>query len=75
MKDVWEASKLKSCSELAQWKDSITNMLWWSFATASKIWKIIFFSCDLINKNIREWGGFERKDMLNTPLLLKPSQV
>ena len=33
MKDVFEACKLKTCSDLAKWKDSITNMLWWSFAT------------------------------------------
>ena len=36
MKDVFDATKLKSCANLAKWKDSITNMLWWSFATCRK---------------------------------------
>jgi len=33
MKDIWDATKLKTCSSLLAWKDSISNMLWWSFAT------------------------------------------
>eukprot|EP00092_Neocalanus_flemingeri_P087767 GFUD01110822.1.p1 GENE.GFUD01110822.1~~GFUD01110822.1.p1 ORF type:complete len:141 (+),score=26.84 GFUD01110822.1:47-469(+) len=33
MRDIWDACKLKTCRNLAEWKDSITNMLWWSFAT------------------------------------------
>ena len=31
MKDLWDASKLKSCSDLGPWLDSINNMLWHSF--------------------------------------------
>ena len=36
MKDIWKASKLQSCRGLREWKDSISNMLWWSFATSSE---------------------------------------
>ena len=36
MKDIWDATKLKTCLSLLAWKDSISNMLWWSFATCRK---------------------------------------
>ena len=36
MKDVWKAAKNSSCAKLNLWRDSISNMLWWSFATSSK---------------------------------------
>ena len=34
LKDLWKACKLKSCSDLSAWVPSITNMLWYSFATS-----------------------------------------
>ena len=37
MKDVFKAAKNNSCVKLSLWKDSIANMLWWSFATSSKL--------------------------------------
>ena len=34
LKDLWKACKLKTCKDLVPWIPSITNMLWWSFATS-----------------------------------------
>jgi len=34
LKDLFKASKLKSCSGLSQWIPSITNMLWHSFSSS-----------------------------------------
>ena len=36
MKEVFKAAKNNNCAKLSLWKDSISNMLWWSFATSSK---------------------------------------
>ena len=35
MKQIFKFCKAKCCSNLALWKDSISNMLWYSFATSS----------------------------------------
>ena len=35
MKEVFKAAKNNNCVKLSLWKDSISNMLWWSFATSS----------------------------------------
>ena len=37
MKDVFKAAKNSSCGKLSLWKDSISNMLWHSFATSSEL--------------------------------------
>ena len=36
MKDIWKHCKAKHCSNLVLWKESITNMMWWSFAESCK---------------------------------------
>ena len=41
MKEVFKAAKNNNCVKLGLWKDSISNMLWWSFATSSRLNKII----------------------------------
>ena len=37
MKDIFKAAKNNNCVKLSLWKDSISNMLWWSFATSSQL--------------------------------------
>ena len=34
MKDLFQAAKLKSCSELGRWTTSIQNQLWWCFSSS-----------------------------------------
>lgn len=34
IKDLWEASKLKSCEALGDWIPSIKNQLWWAFGNS-----------------------------------------
>ena len=53
MKDIFNYCKAKCCSNLALWKDSISNMLWHSFATSAseqelkeKILSILHHCCD-----------------------------
>ena len=59
MKDVFKFCKAKCCSNLALWKDSITNMLWYSFASSGfkkqgKITKSLFFSCVGSEEELKE---------------------
>ena len=42
MKDLHDASKLKSCSKLGKWLPSINNMLWDSFAHCNGKFQFIF---------------------------------
>ena len=67
MKEVFKAAKNNNCVKLGLWKDSISNMLWWSFATSSSLnWLIIDNTVFLILGN----ETLLREKILSIPLHL-----
>ena len=67
MKDVWKASKTAQCSNLPLWKDSITNMLWYSFSTSSR--NLLYKSNPFYNSNLGNEVSLREK-ILSIPLHL-----
>ena len=72
MKDIFKFCKAKCCSNLAYWKDSITNMLWYSFST-SGMQNYTLMKIGLVFCRIRGW--VERENSVNSSSLQQLSQV
>jgi hypothetical protein len=52
-KDLWLASKLKTCPSLQSWSRSVQNALWWCFEHCAgrvymKKFLLVFFSTKLV---------------------------
>ena len=70
-KDIWKASKLKSCVVLSAWMVSITNQMWWAFGDS--IGKKLSRLIDQSHYEMHRSSGNEemlREKLLSIPLHL-----